>query len=234
MPWCPKCETEYREGITVCADCGSDLVDDLSAKYPQTPTTEETQIVESMEEIFQDMNEEEASAFLEETKKEALERRKRLAEGPGIYVESSKKAQDFKSGGFSLLFVGGIGLIFVLLILFNVIPLHMNLFSKYLIIGVMGSMFILFIVMGFLSVKSYKKYEIKASEEDHLTSNLKTWCKENLTKGIIDADVEEEGEELLYFRRTEKMKDMISNKFMNLDAAFLDSFVDDIYPDIFG
>ena len=63
MPWCPKCETEYREGITVCADCGSDLVDDLSAKYPLTPTMEETQIVESMEEIFQDMNEEEASAF---------------------------------------------------------------------------------------------------------------------------------------------------------------------------
>ena len=141
---------------------------------------------ESMEEIFQDMNEEEASAFLEETKKEALERRKRLAEGPGIYVESSKKAQDFKSGGFSLLFVGGIGLIFVLLVLFNVIPLHMNLFSKYLIIGVMGSLFILFIVMGFLSVKSYKKFEIKASEEDHLTNNLKTWCKENLTKDIID------------------------------------------------
>ena len=97
MPWCPKCETEYREGITVCADCGSDLVDDLSAKYPLTPTMEETQIVESMEEIFQDMSEEEASAFLEETKKEALERRKRLAEGPGIYVESSKKAQDFTS-----------------------------------------------------------------------------------------------------------------------------------------
>lgn len=25
--WCPKCKTEYRDGITVCADCGSDLVE---------------------------------------------------------------------------------------------------------------------------------------------------------------------------------------------------------------
>lgn len=25
--WCPKCKTEYREGITVCADCGSTLVE---------------------------------------------------------------------------------------------------------------------------------------------------------------------------------------------------------------
>lgn len=29
MPWCPKCKNEYREGITVCADCGTPLVDDI-------------------------------------------------------------------------------------------------------------------------------------------------------------------------------------------------------------
>ena len=28
MPWCPKCKSEYREGFTVCADCGSGLVDE--------------------------------------------------------------------------------------------------------------------------------------------------------------------------------------------------------------
>lgn len=30
MPWCPKCETEYREGIEKCADCGSTLVKSLN------------------------------------------------------------------------------------------------------------------------------------------------------------------------------------------------------------
>lgn len=29
MLWCPKCKNEYKEGITVCADCGCDLVDSL-------------------------------------------------------------------------------------------------------------------------------------------------------------------------------------------------------------
>ena len=29
MPWCPNCKTEYQEGIEKCADCGSDLVDEL-------------------------------------------------------------------------------------------------------------------------------------------------------------------------------------------------------------
>ena len=232
MPWCPKCETEYRDGITVCADCGSALVEDLSETVDVTEA--DTVFEPSLEETFQNMSEEEAIAFLEETQKEAMERRKRLAEGPGIYVESSKKAQDFKSGGLSLLFVGGIGLIFIVMVLLNIIPLHMYLFSKYLVLGVMGSLFILFIVMGLLSVKSYKKFEIKASEEDNLTKNLRAWCLDNLKQEIMDADIDEASEELLYFQRTEKMKEMISQKFMNLDAAFLDSFIDDIYPEIFG
>ena len=30
MPWCPKCKTEYREGIEKCADCGSVLVSSLN------------------------------------------------------------------------------------------------------------------------------------------------------------------------------------------------------------
>ena len=227
MPWCPKCETEYREGIEVCADCGSALVEELSAVKTDTEDF-------SFEEMIQNMNEEEAAAFLEATKKEAMERRKCIAEGPGLYVESSKKAQEFKSGGLSLLCVGGLGLIFVLLVLFNIIPLSMNLFSKYLIIGVMGSMFILFIVMGLLSVKSYKKFEIKASEENQLTQKLTAWCHENLKKERIDEDIDATSDELLYFHRSEKMKELISNKFLNLDAAFLDSFVDDIYPEIFG
>lgn len=28
MPWCPKCKSEYRDGFTTCADCGSALVDE--------------------------------------------------------------------------------------------------------------------------------------------------------------------------------------------------------------
>ena len=234
MPWCPKCETEYREGILTCADCGSTLVEELINSKNNDDTIMEPTFLSPAETEANDMTEEEAIAFIEETKREALERRKRLEEGPGLYIESSKKAQDAKSGGLSILFVGGLGFICVLLILLGIIPLHMNIFSKYLITGVMGTMFLLFIIMGFISVKSYKKFEIKASEEDTLTQNLTSWVKDNLQKDIIDADLEESSEELLYFLRTEKMKEMIMQKFMNLDAAFLDSFIDDIYPSIFG
>lgn len=32
MPWCPNCKTEYREGITHCADCKAELVADLNTR----------------------------------------------------------------------------------------------------------------------------------------------------------------------------------------------------------
>ena len=36
MPWCPKCRNEYREGFTVCADCGVELVDVLGEARAET------------------------------------------------------------------------------------------------------------------------------------------------------------------------------------------------------
>ena len=29
MPWCPVCKNEYKDGYTVCADCGATLVASL-------------------------------------------------------------------------------------------------------------------------------------------------------------------------------------------------------------
>lgn len=35
--WCPKCASEYRKGFTVCADCGSPLVEALPDKPALDP-----------------------------------------------------------------------------------------------------------------------------------------------------------------------------------------------------
>lgn len=32
MPWCPVCKNEYKEGVTVCADCGAELVASLKER----------------------------------------------------------------------------------------------------------------------------------------------------------------------------------------------------------
>ncbi len=38
MPWCPKCKTEYREGITHCADCKVELVAEYKEVLLQNAT----------------------------------------------------------------------------------------------------------------------------------------------------------------------------------------------------
>ena len=35
MPFCPKCKTEYNEGIEICTDCGEKLIQEL--EKPQQP-----------------------------------------------------------------------------------------------------------------------------------------------------------------------------------------------------
>lgn len=34
MPWCPNCKAEYIDGITICKDCGTELVNDEEKENP--------------------------------------------------------------------------------------------------------------------------------------------------------------------------------------------------------
>lgn len=155
----------------------------------------------------------------------------------GVYQNSAAKAEDNKSSAYTLLLVGGVGMLVIILCMLGIIDLSLNETSKYMVYGVMGALFILFLVMGVVSLRSSKIFAQKAQKEDSLTEEIRKWCLEDLSAGKVDALFQEEAEtlsgELKYFRRTELMKKLISEKFLNLDEAYLEHFVDEIYPDIF-
>lgn len=157
------------------------------------------------------------------------------------YQSSAAKAEDNRTSAYTLLAVGGIGFAAVVLLFFNVIPLYQNSgISKYLACGVMGALFIFFIVLGFVSMRDSRLLLVKAKSENSLTFEIARWCGENLDRDAIDALILEEGESLedltqeeQYYRRTEKMRAMIDEKFLNLDEAFVDHFVDDYYQGLY-
>ena len=153
----------------------------------------------------------------------------------GVYHNSEEKSKEFRSSAQVLLGVGSIGIIACGLVLFDVFPLHMNTTSKYMTTGVMGALFVLFVVMGILSLKSSKKLAQKAASENMLTEDLHAWCIGNITKEASDLQVvsDEMTEEEIYFKRVEYIKDKINGQFVNLEESYLENFIEEIYSEIF-
>ncbi len=157
------------------------------------------------------------------------------------YRSSEAKAEDNRTSACTLLAVGGIGFVAVLLVFFDVIPLYQNAgITKYLVCGVMGAMFVLFIVFGFVSMRDSRLLSVKAKSENSLLSEITRWCQENLDGAVIDGEILEEEESLddlteeeKYYRRTEKIRAAIDDKFMNLDEAFVEAFVDGYYQEMY-
>ena len=290
MAWCPKCKNEYREGITVCADCGCELVDsleekvlepifvgpqvyvqeakdylefsgvaDLDIKYNQENDVfalfineeEREQAVKLIQVFIQQKNASETEKAManqenptdEAAAREAAAQKEAMAKAMAAkeearkymnYRNSADRAEDNRSAAWSLLAVGGVGIVFIVLCLTNVISVSLNP----LVYGVMGFIFLLFIVMGLVSFKSAKGYSQAASSEKQMKKELKTWCQENLTQEMIDSRLKVpagSGEEVLFFHRSSLMKAVISGNFPNIDPVFLEHYIDEeLYDVIFS
>ncbi len=155
---------------------------------------------------------------------------------PTIYEDSAAKAEDNKSSAVMLLVVGIVGLVAMILGALDIIPLMFYGSSKYMAIGIMSALFIVFIVMGVVSMKSYRIFAQKAVDEGNITNAMETWCKENLQADVLDTELAFDtdiSDEEKYFKRVALLKHKISNQFVNLDEAFLDNFIDEIYAEIF-
>ena len=155
---------------------------------------------------------------------------------PDRYVNSKERAEENRSSGWMLLVTGAIGMILVFLCMLKVIPLRVG--NPYLFYGVLSAMFVVFMVMGVISIKDARIFAGKAESENSLKSAIRQWYRENLTKLSVDEEIENAedlSEELLYFKRVDKLKEKLNRQFVNLDQPFLEHFIDEeIYDELFG
>jgi uncharacterized integral membrane protein len=153
------------------------------------------------------------------------------------YQDKKERAAEVKSSAYTLTVVGIIGIIFVILMELNVLTLPISTFSKHMTAIVMGILFLVFTVMGILSFRSLKKIIKEGNKESNLTAEMKRWCGTNLDGKQIDEEVfdleSEYQDEIKYFMRTEEIKQLISNQFLNLEEGFLDKFVEEVYVEIY-
>ena len=221
MAWCPKCKAQYVDGITICADCKVELVDSPSIQYVEKKEVPEP-------EVFKENIEEEEQHLTAKSKKKS---------SSSAYMSSAQRVEDNRSSAYTLLIVGGLGMIAVILMVTGVIPFMAHSSTRYLTYSVMGGLFLIFIIMGIVSWRNAKKYASRAAFEDELTAEMRKWCLANLTKEkitqMLPAEERTQPEELIYFSRMQVIRACISAQYMNLDFAFLERFVEDIYAEIF-
>lgn len=181
------------------------------------------------EEIREAYTEEELAAFMQA--KEAY--MKEMERKP--YEDTAKMAEEYKSGADSLLIVGVIGIIALVLLHLGVFPISLPAFTKWMITGVMGLLFVAFVFMGIASRKSYANLKEQASSDHNTKEDVINYLKENVNPAEFDADLvaDEPGMEILYFRRMEKLKAMVFAYEQDIDASFAEYILEEIYPDIF-
>lgn len=221
MPFCPKCKNEYREGFTVCPDCDCALVDCLKEDSVQ-----------------EECEPEPAETDFEKTEMTGDSAENIKKKNSAVYYSSDQQAEDNKSSAWSLLTVGIAGVILIILVYFEVIPLHFGKKFSCLSFIVMLALFLGFIVAGIFSFKKFRILKKEAKQEMSLFDSMKEWCfseidPEKLDSELFDDEISLFTDEELYFKRTDALKEKLSENFKNADEGFLDDFLDQIYEELF-
>lgn len=236
MPWCPKCKVEYVEGIEVCADCGSRLVPSLEdAAAPDGDT--DGYAAEAFGEEDGSFTDEDAAFSEEEADPEDADGAESGEEsGPApVYEDAAQKAAEYRSGAYTLIAVGGIGLAVLAALAAGILPVTLNPSVRYVTLLVMGGLFIAFLILGVLSLRTARALAVKGRQEKRLRRLMTAFCREQIDPEQVDLDcgAKELSDEMRYFRRMELVKARLREQFEDLDEAFLDQFADEMYTKLF-
>jgi len=154
------------------------------------------------------------------------------------YMNTADRAEENRSSAWTLLIVGGAGLLILVLGLLGIIPLPLRGFSKTMTTIVMGGLCVLFVIMGIVSFKKSKVYAEQAAKEGDREVKIFDWFLENCPAERIDELLGEHlfglEEEEKYFKRYAMVKQMLYQNFPETGAEFMDHMADEVYEKLFG
>ena len=153
----------------------------------------------------------------------------------GRRVTLAQKAEDLRTSGYTLLIVGSIGAIAIILWIVGVIPIRMAVPMKYIAMSVMGLLFAVFIVCGIKALKDAKTTAGEAVRENEKSEEIINWFLGEYDKETIDAVFDSRiDDNLLYFERTDLMREKIMERFLELDETLLSDIIERLYTKLYG
>lgn len=243
MPWCPKCKEEYREGITVCAECGGTLVEVLeepeAAEENYEEEAEETEDAAAADEepADYDWDEEKAAVTDEEEENfgggeeaEEDEQVEILNKQGKVYVKKADEYKDLVSTGYTFVILSVLGLLYLVLCQTGVIPISYNILA----LIVLTAMFLLFIVIGISSFVKAKSIKGMIGSEEEESKEISEWLKQNASKERLEAmRQEEESEEEYYLNVTECLKEELTEEYPEAESSYLELLIEEYYAEVF-
>lgn len=153
-----------------------------------------------------------------------------------IFVKAKDKYSDMRSSAICLIVVGLIGASVILLDYLDIFPIKLNANNSFIFYFAMAALFIIFIVLGIYTIMSAKKIKDSISDEESLTDTIVAWALDNITSEQIDNEFDNFSElpdEVKYLSRAESLGKLIETQFDIHDEAYINSVVDEIYPELF-
>lgn len=243
MPWCPKCKEEYREGITVCAECGETLVEELEEpeaveeNYEEAAEETEDAAVSDEEPADYDWDEEKAAVTGDEEDSEDDEEESEEGEQVEIlnkqgkmYVKKADEYKDLIGTGYTFVILSVLGLVYLVLCQVGVIPISYNILA----LIVLTAMFLLFIIIGISSFVKAKSIKGLIGSEEEESKEISEWLKQNASKERLEAmRQEEESEEEYYLNVTEWLKEELKEEYPEAESSYLELLIEEYYTEIF-
>lgn len=225
MSFCPKCKSEYINGRTHCADCGTALVESLETISEEVTDMEpEDNGISEMSEISEVL-EESSEPEPEETQPERIRN----------FVSKKEKYKDYQSTGMMFIGVAVIGIAVITLNLLGIITIFRTSgASSVLFYCVMYAMFIIFILVGMNSFKNAAGIKDASVSEETFLQELNQYIESNITASLFDSmETENIPQEELYFKRTGLMRSMLIEKYPDIDEGLLEQTIDAVYDNLF-
>ena len=213
MPYCPKCDMEFVEGITVCSDCGGPLV-------------------ESEEEARRIQAQQKAQEAQADPKRGARPAAPRVR----VYVDKAQKYDDLKSSASAFLLIGGLLLAVSVLCWTGILHIPMARVSRLLFQGVLTCMGCFAIGVYIRTSRSAKELLPQIRQEKDQTDAILEWFQGTYDRQAIDSRIEDAGQlsdEELALKRFQIIQDFLVTGRDLPDPSYVDALSEELYGRLF-